>query len=65
MLYVIQRNDCASLKICGDLDPAYGRAFRRAIARGVEAYALACALDPSKIAPERLIPIDETGLGAL
>ena len=65
MLFVIQRADCKSLKICGDLDPGYGRAFSRAIARGVEAYAVSCKLNPTEIAPERLIPIDEAGLGGL
>jgi sugar fermentation stimulation protein A len=65
MLFVVQRADCVSLKICGDLDPRYGHAFNRAIARGVEAYALSCRLDPTKITPERLIPIDEAGVGGL
>jgi len=65
MLFVIQRADCDRLKICSDLDPAYGRAFGRAIARGVEAYAIRCALDRFKIVPESLIPIDEDGLRAL
>lgn len=65
MLFVIQRADCQSLKICTDLDPGYGRAFARAIERGVEAYAVRCHLDPGKIVPESLIRIDEAGLGAL
>lgn len=65
MVFVIQRADCDRLKICSDLDPAYGRAFTRAIARGVEAYAIRCALDRFKIVPESLMPIDEDGLRAL
>jgi sugar fermentation stimulation protein A len=65
MLFVVQRADCDRLKICTDLDPAYGRAFTRAIARGVEAYAIRCVLDSFKIVPESLIPIDEDGLRAL
>ena len=65
MLFVIQRADCDRLKICADLDPGYGRAFARAISLGVEAYAVRCRLDPSKIVPESLIPIDEAGLGRL
>lgn len=65
MLFVIQRSDCDRLKICDDLDPAYGRAFARAIVRGVEAYAVRCHLDPGKIVPECLIRIDEAGFGAL
>lgn len=65
MLFVIQRADCDCLRICADLDPGYGRAFARAIARGVEAYAVRCHLDQGKIVPESLIRIDEDGLGRL
>lgn len=65
MLFVIQRADCDRLRICADLDPGYGRAFTRAICRGVEGYAVSCRLDPFKIVPESLIPIDEDGLRAL
>lgn len=36
MLYVVQRTDCARLKMAGDLDPAYARAFEAARAAGVE-----------------------------
>ncbi|MDQ0421090.1 sugar fermentation stimulation protein A [Peteryoungia aggregata LMG 23059] len=65
MLFIIQRNDCQRMRISADLDPTYGLAFTRAVLRGVEAYAVRCALDSGKITPESLIPIDETGLGAL
>ncbi|MGQ2968794.1 MAG: DNA/RNA nuclease SfsA [Allorhizobium sp.] len=65
MLFIIQRADCDRLRICSDLDPGYGRAFARAIGRGVEAYAVRCHLDQGKIVPESLIRIDEDGLGRL
>ncbi|MFN3320701.1 MAG: DNA/RNA nuclease SfsA [Allorhizobium sp.] len=65
MLFIIQRADCDRLRICSDLDPGYGRAFARAIARGVEAYAVRCHLDQGKILPGNLIRIDEDGLGRL
>lgn len=61
MLYVIQRDDCDQLRICDELDPAYGKAFRRARARGVEAYAIACRITSAGIWPSRPILIDETG----
>lgn len=61
MLYVIQRADCTRLRICEELDPAYGVAFRRARAQGVEAYAVSCTVSPQGIRPERPIPIDEDG----
>lgn len=59
MLYVIQRDDCHRLRICGDLDPAYASAFRRAASRGVEAYALACDVSPEAIKAVRLIAVEE------
>lgn len=61
MLYVIQRADCERLRICDDLDPRYGVAFRQARQNGVEAYAIRCNISPQGIFAERLIPIDESG----
>lgn len=57
MLYVIQRDDCDRLRICGDLDPVYARAFERAMGRGVEAYAIRCHITPSGIVATAAIPI--------
>ena len=37
MLYLVQRTDCARFDLARDLDPAYGEAFDRAMAAGVEA----------------------------
>ncbi len=61
MLYLVQRNDCALFRICRELDPAYARAFERAIARGVEAYAVRCAVSPAQIVPAGPMIVDETG----
>jgi sugar fermentation stimulation protein A len=57
MLYVIQRGDCDSLKICADLDPVYAAAFQRAMRRGVEAYAIKCHITPAGITAVSTIPI--------
>lgn len=65
MLYLIQREDCAAFALSEDLDPLYGRAYRRARARGVEAYAVKCRINPQEIAPIQAIPIDEHALPAL
>lgn len=57
MLYVIQRGDCSAFRICGDLDPFYAAAFEHARRRGIEAYALDCAVSQSQIEAKRLIPV--------
>jgi sugar fermentation stimulation protein A len=59
MIYLIQRDDCTRLRICCDLDPVYATAFRRAMQRGVEAFAVKCRVWPQQITPDGLIPIDE------
>ena len=65
MLYLVQRGDCDRFRICADLDPTYAAAFRRATARGVEAYAVKCRVDPTEIRPSGLIAMDEPGIAAL
>ena len=59
MIYLIQRDDCATFRICDDLDPVYAAAYRRAMQRGVEAFAIKCRVSPQQIAPDGLISIDE------
>lgn len=65
MLYLVQRNDCHRFRICGDLDPTYEAAFRRATGRGVEALAVKCRVDAREITPSALIPIDEPAFAGL
>lgn len=65
MIYLVQRDDCTGLRISADLDPAYGIAFRRAVSRGVEAFALKCRVSSQEITPIGLMPIDEPGIAAL
>lgn len=65
MLYLVQRDDCDIFRICTDLDPAYALAFRRARARGVEAYAVKCSVSPLQIRPSGLIAVDEDGIADL
>lgn len=65
MLYLVQREDCDALSICGDLDPTYAGTFERAMAAGVEAYAVKCRVTPAEIAPVAAIAMDEPGPAAL
>lgn len=57
MLYLVQRTDSVRLAICRDLDPAYGAAFDRARAAGVEMIAYRCAITPGEIAVGAAIPV--------
>ncbi|MFV0360897.1 DNA/RNA nuclease SfsA [Tropicimonas sp.] len=45
MLYLVQRTDCARLRMAGDLDPAYAAAFDAARMAGVEAICHGTAID--------------------
>lgn len=52
MVYVVQREDCEVFDSADHIDPEYGDALRRALAAGVEAYALNC-----RVSPEQLVPL--------
>ncbi|HET7714962.1 MAG TPA: DNA/RNA nuclease SfsA [Bauldia sp.] len=56
MIYLVQRGDSTAFGICRDLDPAYGAAFDRARAAGVEMLAFRCRITPSEIALDDPIP---------
>ncbi len=62
MVYLVQRADCERLKLCRDLDPGYAAEFDRAVARGLEAFAVRCQISAEAIVPDRLIPVDEPAL---
>ncbi|MEJ1161077.1 DNA/RNA nuclease SfsA [Prosthecomicrobium sp. N25] len=53
MVYLVQRPDADRFALATDIDPAYARAFERAMARGVEAVAYACRVTPEEIVVER------------
>jgi len=65
MLYLVQREDCDLFRICADLDPFYAAGFRRALSRGVEAYAVKCAVTSRQIQPVASIAMDEPGPAVL
>lgn len=57
MLYLIQREDCETFSVAGDIDPAYAAALARAKAAGVEAYAYACTMSPEEICIRCPVPV--------
>jgi sugar fermentation stimulation protein A len=59
MLYLVQRTDCARLRLAGDLDPAYARAFVAARAAGVEAIAHATRITTEGVWLDRPLPVAE------
>jgi sugar fermentation stimulation protein A len=56
LVYVIQM-DAERFAVAHDIDPAFDRAFRHALAAGVESYAYACRLTPQEVALDRPVPI--------
>jgi sugar fermentation stimulation protein A len=57
MLFVIQIGSARSFRLARDIDPAYGRAFDRARAAGVEALAWTCELSRQEIRLAHPVPI--------
>lgn len=58
MVYLVQREDCESFAIAGDIDPDYAKALAVARGRGVEAVCYACRLTPKSIELDRPLPLD-------
>ena len=57
MLYLVQRTDCARLKMAADLDPAYAAAFGRAAANGVEMLCYGTQITVSEVRIGAALPI--------
>lgn len=57
MFYLVQRGDCERLEIAADLDPAYDRSFRAALARGVEVLCYSCNVGREAIELDRALPL--------
>jgi sugar fermentation stimulation protein A len=56
LVYVIQMQ-ADRFEVARDIDPAYDRSFRHALAAGVESYAYTCRITPEEIAVDRPVPI--------
>jgi sugar fermentation stimulation protein A len=56
LVYVIQM-EADRFDVARDIDPAYDKAFRHALAAGVESYAYVCRLTPHEVVIDRPVPI--------
>jgi sugar fermentation stimulation protein A len=65
MLYLVQREDCSSFRLAGDIDPAYADAFRAARDAGVEMLAYRCRLTvQATTVGDALVMLDPVGGGS-
>jgi len=58
LLFVVQIGSSQRVAVARDIDPAYGRAFDRARAAGVEILAYTCAIDHDGIVLTGKVPIE-------
>ncbi|MBL4599629.1 MAG: DNA/RNA nuclease SfsA [Rhizobiaceae bacterium] len=58
MLFVIQRMDGNKFALARDMDPNYAAEFDKAIAVGVEAFAVRCEVSTTGIIARNLVPIE-------
>ena len=63
MLYLVQRTDCARLRMAADLDPTYARAFDRARTRGVEMLCYGTIIDQAGVAFGAALPVEPGSQG--
>ena len=57
MVFLIQRGDAKAFDVARDIDPAYGAAFVKALAGGVEMLAYRCKLTPKEIKIDKRVEI--------
>ncbi|MFQ5773524.1 MAG: DNA/RNA nuclease SfsA [Kiloniellaceae bacterium] len=57
MLFLVQRADCTRVEIAADIDPAYDRALRAALGRGVETLCYSCKVSRKAIELDRRLPL--------
>ena len=58
MVYLVQRNDCRSFTVAGDIDPAYATGLEAAMAAGVEAVCYGCDVAPDAITIGQPLTVD-------
>ena len=64
LCFCVQREDVHEVRPADAIDPAYGKALRRAAAAGVEVMAYRCRVGPDAVALATPVPVDlATGAG--
>ena len=58
MCFCVQRADVNAVRPADEIDPAYGRALRRAVLRGVEVYALRAEVSTTGVCLEHRISVE-------
>ena len=58
LLYLVQREDCETVRVAADIDPAYATAASAAREAGVEFRALGCRISPGGIAAAAPLPVE-------
>ena len=57
MFYLVQRGDCTSFQVAGDIDPDYDRALHVALEHGVEFLCYSCRVGKEAIVLDRRLPM--------
>ena len=57
MLYLVQRQDCTTFSIAGDIDPTYSKALQTALSRGVEVLCYSCNITINEICVSKPLKI--------
>ncbi len=60
MFYLVQRTDCVRFSLASDIDPAYSKAFKEAVAAGVEIICYDCHITPERIGINHTISLIES-----
>ncbi len=61
MVYLVQREDCDSFTLSDDIDSAYGKAYKHALNKGVEAICYTCKITTTGIDVTTSLPITFKG----
>ena len=59
ILYLVQRTDCARMRLAADIDPAYAAAAQRAREAGVEVLCHGTRVDPSGVTLGPRLPVED------